>query len=118
MEPRVDVRSFQHTRHRPRSVLVAVETLRATHLRSKHRRGETVSTIGQLRAQLANLQVQIDEAKARTRAEGLQKIKAIMTIAGLTAPTKKRGPKAGRSLRNCGYQKLWGLARACLRETK
>jgi hypothetical protein len=83
-----------------------------------HRRGETVSTIGQLRAQLANLQGQIDEAKARTRAEGLQKIKAIMTIAGLTAPTKKRGPKAGRSLRNCGYQKLWGLARACLRETK
>lgn len=61
-----------------------------------------MATMEQMQAQLATLQGQIDETKARMRAEGLEKIKAIMaehelTIADLAAPTKKRGPKAGQT---------------------
>ncbi|TCK31902.1 DNA-binding protein H-NS [Paraburkholderia sp. BL8N3] len=61
-----------------------------------------MATLEEMQAQLATLQGQIDEEKARTRAEALERIKAIMaehelTIAGLTAPTKKRGSKAGKT---------------------
>lgn len=55
-----------------------------------------------MKAQLATLQVKIDEEKARMRAAGLAKIKAIiieyeLTIADLTAPKKKRGFEAGKA---------------------